>query len=626
MKTYTSKSKELLDIYLCVIVASLIITISINESIFVQAQVVSHELRRLAISTNQFGIDVLKSLDRIEPPDKVIVFCPVCLSSSLMMIMMGSSKYQVVSSFRQALYVWSMKPHEINRGFKDIFDHIGLNQQLNESKEHLIKTSIKPSFDMRARYYHHHHRMKRASYRENDNNDNLLYNNFESNNVQSRYLSLPKLMKIKEMLDKSMNDELNPWWNSIKSDLLNNNVRRFKGTSATSTIRYDKLESKESLDYMNKQFPNQTTSNMMGENNHQTLGRDLTGDSSQMSATSNIYIQRGLNMNYNYNLLLRQYYKTVIHPVDFFRNAEETRQHINSLVAANTEGKIKDLVKKTTFENVTQPKIMIISTFHFRGTLDVQIKDQDNQDYNNLSLKSNNEKNTTILNDNLNKSTQQSSVNQMFIETEKSLLKYGQFSHLDCSVVEIPFNNRLVSLIIVMPNNFNSTELLITRLSAQVLSDMVNSLVVRRISIEIPVIKFDRGPINVDGLLRELGLNHYFFGDKIQTTETGLNKWMRPADIIHETSIDIGTINPRFGPTEDRLKVGAHDNEPLLAPTTTTTTTTLQPDTNMSKQQLTISKGTSSSQVGHIKLDKPFFYFVLDSLNGLILTMGRIRQ
>lgn len=564
------------------------------------AQIVSHELRKLAVSSNQFGIDALKALDRIEPPDKVLVFCPVCLSSSLMMIMMGSSKYQVVSSLRHALYVWSMKPQDINRGFKDIFEHIGLNQQqlINKSPTYLMSTKDSTSYDLdkstrfdsSARWSPikgelDHSKLK---YSKGSRDDSI---NFASSS-QSESLSLPKLIRMREFFEKSIKDE--PWWNSVRKKS-NNSPRGLKETPKNSPKDDSDKESSFSS-------YNQT---------EDTLQRD-TGDLSQMSAIANIYIQRGLTLNYNYNLLLRQYYKTVIHPVDFIRNGEETRQHINSLVAANTEGKIKDLVRKGTFNTTSRsPRIMIISTFHFRGTLDIQMKTKETSSKNQVNKPENSKTGRQGRSDDgIPNRTNNTPVHHQptrvttFIETEESLLKYGSFSELGCSVIEIPFNNRLVSLVIVMPNSLNNTELLLTKLNAQVLSDMINSLVVKKISVEIPVIKFDRGPVNVAGILRELDLESVFLGDRTYSSETGLNKWMRPSDIVHETSIDIGTINPKWGQTEDRLKVGAHDNR----------------SANWNQRQ------RRAADISHIKLDKPFFYFVLDSLNGLVLTMGRIRQ
>lgn len=483
----------------------------------IEAQVISQELRRLAVSSNQFGIDALRALDRIEPPDKVLVFCPICISSSLAMIMMGSSKYQVVSPLRHALYVWSMKPAEINKGFKDIFNHIGLNQQMRHlDKEKQSRISTK--------------------------DQQLVSDHGYVLNMRAR-LSLPELMK-----------ELDQQVPSTGTGVVNNSTKK------SMTLRGG-IESKY---------------------------RDL----SQMSAITNVYIQRGFVMNYQYNQMLRQFYQTQVHPVDFIRSGEETRQHINSLVSLSTEGKIRDILKKG-FAN-SKSKIMIISAFHFRGTLDIRLAGMKEISTNPVAINT-----SRSINSKDNKSQ------RVYIETQKSLLKYGQFPNLACSVIEIPFNSRLVSLVIVMPNHVNSTDALLSKLNAKILSDMINSLAVRKLSVEIPVIKFDRGPVNVEGLMKELSLDSLFFANEPSIQENGLNKWMQPSDIVHETSIDIGTFNPKWDQVEDRLKVGAH--EPL------------------SDRRERANDGPTHKE-DHIKLDKPFFYFVFDFINGLVLTMGRIRE
>lgn len=126
------------------------------------------------------------------------------------------------------------------------------------------------------------------------------------------------------------------------------------------------------------------------------------------------------------------------------------------------------------------------------------------------------------------------------------------------------------------------------------------------------MIKFDRGPTNVEGALKELGLSDIFYGNQHNNfNETGLNRWLRPNDIVHETSIDIGTINPKYYQAEDRLKVGASSKVKL-------------PVKGLESSGL--RQARSRQEATSIKLSGPFLYFVLDGINGLILAMGRVRQ
>lgn len=520
-----------------------------------EAQVVSPELRRLSSSVNQFGIDALKALDKVEPPDRVLVFCPICLSSTLMMIMMGSSKHQVVSSLRHALYVWSMRPEEINRSFKDLFEHIDLNQvQLINSRP----------------------RLRALQRREERNIDTVQVqddNMFYANNV----LSLPKLIYYKEIHEKFLKMNQKPWWKQKSKS-----YPREVATRLDTELNSPSTSGRDNSTYLGFNEP-----------------RDLP-DLSQMNAFSGIYLQRGLTMNYNYNLLLRRFYKTNIHPVDFNLNGEETRNHINSLVAANTEGKIKDLVKRNTLDPMRpRPKIMMICTFHFRGTLDVEVLNTKPVQSLNKGTKSREDARGNFYNVTSSPGNKvDHEILQNFIETKAAPLKYNYIQLLDSTVVEIPFSNRILSLLIVMPVNQNASDLVLTKMSAQVLSDILSSLVVKKISLQIPIIKFDRGPVNVDGLLKEMNLDNLFLGGNPYTTETGLNKWMRPSDILHETSIDIGTVNPGSDQVEDRLKISAHDD----------------------------ARDANQPSTMVVKLDKTFYYFVFDLINGLVLTMGRIRQ
>lgn len=617
----------------------------------IRCETVSPELRKLAKSTNQFGIDALRALDKIEPANKVLVYSPICLSSSLAMIMMGSSKYHVVSALRQALYVWSMQPQEINKGFKDMFDYIGFNQ-----------ASTPVSSGRRSKLY------PRAGdpYQDIDSisADYLLAD-------EDRF-SLPKLIKWREFLERQEAAH------QARLIVSQGSLRKQSRWSQQHQQQQDVGGKDQHNWHVNTGGHNSTNSTAMKE----TLAKEKNLDSSFMSALSNIYMQRGLMMNYQYNLMLRKFYRTVVHPVDFIRRTEETRQHINSLVSAGTEGKIRDLIKKSNSLLGLPPRLMLVSAFHFRGTLDLQMLPKSPQTrqqrspqnassattiYNNNTIQSKSSINSSSSNN--NKKTTNSSIDsnlekKVFIHSRASLLKFGHFASMDCSLIEIPFNNRLVSLVIMMPNEQNLTELTLTKLNARNLADMVASLQVGLISLEIPLIRFDRGPINVGGLMRELGLEHLFLGERLNpmapTSETGLNKWLRLSDLVHESSIDIGTYTSVAGPSktagktpnesvdtstsmsstsfesnnliQDRLTPAAHKQNGTQSSIISRDTNNSSNNDNDQKKKIkkldrrARNLTTTNKQQQHIRLDKPFFYFVMDTINGLILSMGRVRS
>lgn len=449
-------------------------------------QVVSHGLRRLAISTNHFGLDVLRSLDKIEPADKVIVFCPLCLSSSLAMIIMGSSKYEVISSLRHALYIWSMRPKEINQAYLDIFNHVGLNQvsTINKRKRSAQEAKSRSTIHNEIKIYERERRSiiidqppesfsKYHSHRRG-------YQALSFTDGDSNQFSLPELMYLRE--------------------------KSFEKLVPNSTD----IQNRKSAQHHSNEFNMKSNKFVHGRDTateglikHHHHNREIIDSPtlSQMASIQSIYIQRGINIDYNYQSLLRHFYKTNVHPVNFLHNGEETRQHINSLVASSTEGKIKDIILA---DKMHQKPIamLLVSAFHFRGTLDVFLKES--RSLNNNNNRPNRElRNFTRLtraqfelrHQLYPRSVPDSSPNvkrnsrkkdsPMFIETESTLLKFGVNRDLDCKTIEIPFKNRLISLVIVMPNNSNSTSLLISRLNAQVLADMINSLEVQRLAIQV---------------------------------------------------------------------------------------------------------------------------------------------
>src|SRR5690606_19114426 len=112
-------------------------------------QMVSYGMRRLALSMNQFGLDMLRAMERavrdsalLDPAATTALdhhsysFCPFCIGSSLAMLMAGlkashnsdlDQSDSAGESLRYALYLNSMQQQEINLAFFDLMRHLQVN-------------------------------------------------------------------------------------------------------------------------------------------------------------------------------------------------------------------------------------------------------------------------------------------------------------------------------------------------------------------------------------------------------------------------------------------------------------------------------------------------------------------
>ena len=194
---------------------------------------------------------------------------------------------------------------------------------------------------------------------------------------------------------------------------------------------------------------------------------------------NNIYCQRDFGINYHYHILLQRFYNTAVHPLDFVHNGEETRQHINAIVEMQTGNKVKDILPE---RQSAATHLLLLSALYFQGTLDIRMTASKRT--HNYIHNSNNPK----VNNNL--------MNQMqgfdafgeeptILESRRSRIRYGINNYLNCSAVEMPFKGGIVSLVIIMPHDSNGLDLMLTRISAQMLSDVISNLDVKRVSLKV---------------------------------------------------------------------------------------------------------------------------------------------
>ena len=193
-----------------------------------------------------------------------------------------------------------------------------------------------------------------------------------------------------------------------------------------------------------------------------SLANPEVNSGNDIVSLNHVYVQRDFGINYNYHMLLQRYYKTAIHPLDFIDNAEETRSHINAIVERQTMGKIKDILPQ---HQTHTTQLLLLSALYFSGTLDLNIT---------LSNRRNNNRELVNVFE-----------EPFFLEGINVRIKYGFNSYLNCDTVEMPFKGGLITLIVTMPKDPSGLDMLLSRLSAQVLSDLINALEVKRVNVKV---------------------------------------------------------------------------------------------------------------------------------------------
>ena len=194
---------------------------------------------------------------------------------------------------------------------------------------------------------------------------------------------------------------------------------------------------------------------------------------------NNIYCQRDFGINYHYHILLQRFYNTAVHPLDFIHNGEETRQHINAIVEMQTGNKVKDILPD---RQSAATHLLLLSALYFEGTLDISMTATKRT--NNYIQSNNNPK----VNNNLMNQMQGISAfgdESTILESRRSRIRHGVNNYLNCTTVEMPFKGGIISLVVIMPHDSNGLDLMLTRMSAQMLSDVISNLDVKRVSLKV---------------------------------------------------------------------------------------------------------------------------------------------
>lgn len=413
-------------------------------NLMVNGQVISFGMRKLAYSTNQFGLDLIRAMDK---SDVSIAFCPICISSSLVMMLMGSQG-NGAASLRHALYLWGMQTSEINLAFHDMMTHLGVN-------------------------------MPTAIYRNNGAGPIIAsINNYYADDY-------------------------------IFSGYNHHHNHRLASPSSASPSA------------SSSSSPVATGAGGM------TLADTEAASGNDIAFLSHVYVQRDFSINYNYHMLLQRFYKTAIHPLDFIDNADETRHHINAMVEKETRGKISTILPQK-LPPTTQ--LLLLSALYFKGSLDLNITSNRRSGrrfklpppiaytpppqmssvniYKQPSSQSSMQPTSPLKPSTLPMasmppysggglggnggvaggatfSTAIFGDDHVIMEAKNARIRWGINKYLNCTAIEMPFKGGLITMIAIMPNDPHGLDTVLTKLSAQVLSDVVNSLQVKRVNVKV---------------------------------------------------------------------------------------------------------------------------------------------
>ena len=216
-----------------------------------------------------------------------------------------------------------------------------------------------------------------------------------------------------------------------------------------------------------------------------------------------------------YQNTIDTYYGGKVTRLDYTREAEKSRQTINSWIEDKTEDKIKDLIPPGTLKPDTV--LVLTNAIYFKGTWVLQFDPKDTRD----------EDFTTS-------AGQIVKVPMMRLAGDDAEFNYAETK--DVQILEMPYEGENLSMLIILPKE-NNLENIEESIAPEKLSEWKNMLRKQRVDVFIPKVKFETKYFMAD-TLAEMGMPTAFTES---ADYSGINRqggiWID--EVIHQAFVEV---------------------------------------------------------------------------------------
>ncbi|XP_006924616.1 leukocyte elastase inhibitor isoform X2 [Pteropus alecto] len=179
--------------------------------------------------------------------------------------------------------------------------------------------------------------------------------------------------------------------------------------------------------------------------------------------------------------------------VDFQHASEDARKVINKWVKEQTEGKIPELLAAGVVDNMT--KLVLVNAIYFKGNWQEKFM----------------KKATTNATFRLNKKDTKT-VKMMY---QKNKFPYGYITDLKCRVLELPYQGKELSMVILLPDDIEDESTGLRKIEEQLTSEKLRewtkpeSLALIEVNVHLPRFKLEES-YNLNSHLARLGVEDLF--------------------------------------------------------------------------------------------------------------------
>jgi serpin B len=290
----------------------------------------------------------------------------------------------------------------------------------------------------------------------------------------------------------------------------------------------------------------------------------------QLSVANALWGQAGYAFLPAFTDLVETEYGGRLREMDFVRAAEQARQTINAWVARQTNDKIRDLIARGVLGSTT--RLVLTNAIYFKGDWARQFEEKRTRP----------EPFTLLDGDAI----------QTAMMNQKAEFRYAQVGANDDSplqVLELPYVDKVLSMVILLPQVHDGIRQLETDLNPENLARWLGALHQREVKVTIPKFKMT-SKFSLQGVLGAMGMRDAFSTAADFSGMTG-DRDLFISDVIHQAYVDVneeGTEAAAATGVVMRLTSAIPDQTPVF------------------------------------RADRPFIFLIRDDQSGSILFLGRV--
>jgi serpin B len=288
----------------------------------------------------------------------------------------------------------------------------------------------------------------------------------------------------------------------------------------------------------------------------------------ELNIVNSIWSQRDLMLQVDFLDLLSRHYDAGVNILDFMQEPEPSRLIINEWVSEQTHERIKDLLPKGSITYET--RLVLTNAIYFLADWLIKFDDANtaNQTFTRLDG---------------------SKVTVPMMNLREEPVKLLYYNQGNCRILELPYKGNRLAMDLILPEagTFNNFE---QSISAEIISNLVNGLdSVGLVTVRIPRFEFTTESISLKKAFMNLGMVVPF---SLSADFSGIsNTSLYIDDIYHKAFIKV----------DEKGTEAAAATAVIMLPVS-----------------------TNPPPPPQFVADRPFIFFIRDTLTGAILFMGRV--